>query len=449
MGYLWAMKHLVVLILTLGACGGGDKDGRNKKDKGDAAVCGDEVIHSAEACDDGNLWGGDGCSPTCTDETGPFEEEPNNGFDDANDLGLPLTVMGSLPTSDRDCFSVSVPDAGAIRATVTDPTGDLCSFDAFVEVIDSEGARLSAGVPDAATSCASIEPDTDIWARYLPAGDYAVCVGTIFYDAVPTYVLDVEVLDSCSDLPIIELDPSQDMEADGIADVCDDDDDNDGIEDGDDNCPESPNGPIQPFPWDTSDEGFVGFWMILGPFTTGVTPGDCEPSPDSFAALNDADAAPVLGDDVGDLSWFAHYTWPGDSSTFRYTDWFAEDAPREAYAATWVYSPEQRDAELAVGVDDGMKIWLNGVEVGLISSCQGIGTDAFRFPVTLDAGWNRLLHKVYDGGGGWGQIVRFYEDDGLTPMTDLGLSLAGPTDWVDNQGDLDGDGIGDLCDPEP
>ena len=78
-----------------------------------------------------------------------------------------------------------------------------------------------------------------------------------------------------------------------------------------------------------------------------------------------------------------------------------------------------------------------------------IGTDAFRFPVTLDAGWNRLVHKVYDGGGGWGQVVRFYEVDGTTPMTDLALSLAGPMDWTDNQGDLDSDGIGDFCDPTP
>ncbi len=34
-------------------------------------------------------------------------------------------------------------------------------------------------------------------------------------------------------------------------------------------------------------------------------------------------------------------------------------------------------------------------------------------------------------------------------MLDLGLSIGGPADWVDDQGDADGDGIGDFCDPEP
>jgi len=443
------MSRLVVLILTLAACKGDGDGKKNKPTPADAPICGDEIVDEGEDCDDGNTWGGDGCSPACVEETGFFEEEPNDDFDEAQTLDAPFEVTGSLPTGDRDCYAISVDDAGAVRAIVSDPAGDTCGFEAYVEVLDSEGLRVTAGVPAADTACPSIDPDTDIWSRYLVAGDYAVCVGVIFEQPVPAYVLEVEVADSCTDLPIIALDPSQDMEADGIADVCDDDDDNDGVTDDNDNCPESPNGPTQPFPWDTSDEGFVSFWAVLGPFTAGITPGYCEPSPDSFTGPDDALAAPVLGDEAGGFSWFAHYTWPGDSATMRFTDWFEVDAPREAYAATWVYSPDQRNAELAVGVDDGMRIWLNGVEVGLISSCQGIGTDAFRFPVTLDAGWNRLLHKVYDGGGGWGQIVRFYEDDGLTPMTDLGLSLAGPTDWVDDQGDLDGDGIGDLCDPEP
>ena len=30
-----------------------------------------------EACDDGNLHGGDGCTPSCTAETGTAELEPN------------------------------------------------------------------------------------------------------------------------------------------------------------------------------------------------------------------------------------------------------------------------------------------------------------------------------------------------------------------------------------
>ncbi len=439
------MKRHLVLILTLCACSG-DPDTDTPAPDG---FCGDQVVDKGEDCDDGDTWGGDGCSPDCVEETGLLEEEPNDDLTNAQVVDAPFSVTGALPTGDRDCYGITVGDAAAVRAKVTDPMGEACAFEAYVELIDAEELRVTAGVPAADTGCPSVEPDTDIWARFLPAGDYAICVSGIFEGVVPAYLLDVEIVDSCADLPVIELDPSQDMEGDGIADTCDDDDDNDGVDDDDDNCPEAPNGPIQPFAWDTSEEGFVSFWAVLGPFTTGVSPDGCEPSPDNFAGPVDADVAMVLGDEYGGKSWFAHYTWPGDSASMSFTTWFADDAPREAYAATWVYSPDQRSAELAVGVDDGIKIWLNGVEVGLVASCQGVGTDAFRFPVTLEAGWNRLLHKVYDGGGGWGQIVRFYEADGSTPMTDLGLSLAGPTDWIDDQGDLDGDGIGDICDPEP
>ncbi len=86
--------------------------------------------------------------------------------------------------------------------------------------------------------------------------------------------------------------------------------------------------------------------------------------------------------------------------------------------------------------------------MGVDTGCHGLGTDNFRYEVELEAGWNRVLAKVYDGGGAWGWIARFYEPDGETPMTDLDLSLDGAP-WVDDQRDGDGDGIGDLCDPEP
>lgn len=38
--------------------------------------------------------------------------------------------------------------------------------------------------------------------------------------------------------------------------------------------------------------------------------------------------------------------------------------------------------------------------------------------------------------------------DGMTPMTDLGVSLTDAA-WVDEQTDGDGDGVGDICDPDP
>jgi cysteine-rich repeat protein len=413
------------------------------------AVCGDAVVEEPEGCDDGNLWGGDGCTHLCTQEDGAGEQEPNDDPDEASLLNAGR-VFGALTPGDRDCFLVSVDEAGAVGATVGSAAGGSCDFEMLVELLAPDGTRITSAFPAADGDCPAIDPDTDTWARYLAAGEYAVCVEALLDGVVSTYSLTVSTVDSCTDLEPLEPDPSQDLEADGIADVCDPDDDNDGVDDTEDNCPDAPNGPDQPFPWTTADDGFVNLWLILGSFVDGVTPGSCEPSPDDFASDGlDAEAGPVLGDVTGELSWFADHYAPGGSAVVRFTDWFSPDAPREAYAFTWIYAPSDRDASLAIGTDDGHKIWLDGEVIGTDAGCHGVGVDAFRYPVSLDAGWHRVLIKVYDGGGGWGLVVRFYETDDETPMTDLGLSIGGPQEWTDNQGDADGDGVGDFCDPQP
>jgi cysteine-rich repeat protein len=51
-----------------------------------AAVCGDGVVDPGEACDDGNLFDGDGCSSVCTDEAmcGNGTVDAGEGCDDGN-----------------------------------------------------------------------------------------------------------------------------------------------------------------------------------------------------------------------------------------------------------------------------------------------------------------------------------------------------------------------------
>jgi hypothetical protein len=83
-----------------------------------------------------------------------------------------------------------------------------------------------------------------------------------------------------------------------------------------------------------------------------------------------------------------------------------------------------------------------------IASCQGVGTDQFRLDVDLIEGWNLLMVKVRDRGGGWGLRARLKTRDG-DPLRDLLVSLAGPTPWRPDQSDGDGDGLGDVCDPTP
>ena len=439
---------MVAISWIVGCSGDQAEQVRSPSETGTVAACGDGILDDGEACDDGNTWRGDGCSDTCFVEEGDFEVEPNDASEDATAVAPPLTILGNLPAADRDCFSFEVPQASALVATMRqDPQSDSCAVEAVIEALDADGVRITAGLPDLATGCPAIDPDRDTFARYLSAGEVTVCVEPAFDGQVPWYALDLDVVDACTGLAVIPLDRGQDLDGDDIADVCDDDDDGDGVLDEVDNCPTVPNGPTAPFGWDTADEGFVRLWMILGPFTTGVSPVNCEPSPDAFTGPSDPESAPVLGEVVGTAAWFAEVSWPADSAIVDFNTWFAATpAPREAYAAAWLYTPVDRDVVVAFGSDDGFRAWIDDTEIGSVSGCQGVGVDAFPQPATaLTAGWHRLLVKVYDGGGGWGLVARLYEADGTTPVTDVDVSLAGPMLWADNQTDADSDGIGDVC----
>ena len=97
-----------------------------------------------------------------------------------------------------------------------------------------------------------------------------------------------------------------------------------------------------------------------------------------------------------------------------------------------------------LGSDDGGKVWVNGVLVGENQNCHGATIDNYSYPTTLNAGWNRVLVQIRDGGGGWGMYFRFSENG--SPITDLQLSPVSSGIFADYQTDSDGDGIGDQCD---
>jgi cysteine-rich repeat protein len=448
---------VVAGVLWLAACGGKAGAGAGADtalggtlggiDTAPPPVCGDGVVDDGEGCDDGNTWGGDGCGPACQYELGTLETEPNDTVETAQVLAAGDAVTASLLPSDRDCYAVAVPERGSVRVSVSGPEG-RCDAAIALSVFDADGAQRTSALPDVATGCPTVDPDTDTFARYLSATTMTACVVGTFGDPVPTYTLGVHTADSCDALPPLEPHPSQDADGDGLADVCDDDDDQDGVPDTVDNCPLTPNGVGMEYAFSTWDEGFVRQWLVLGAFTTGVTPGDCEPSPDSFAAESDAAAMPVLGDAPDGVPWIAHLAGETEGTAVNFLEWFAPDAPREAYAAVWLEVPEDRDGELTFGSDDGHVVWFDGVEIGRDPGCHGVGTDSYVYPVALTAGWHRVLVKVFDGGGGWGVRMRVRGLDG-TPMTDVATSLAGPQTWSDDQGDLDGDGVGDVCDTTP
>ncbi len=396
--------------------------------------CGDGVTDAGEACDDGETWGGDGCDPTCTAEGADHEAEPNDSWDTANP-GAAL-VYGSLPADDVDCFTVDVPACGAIQV---EQRGLDCDPALTLALHDPSGALVASGGPGA-SGCAILDPLEEPGARWVAAGTWSVCVSAVEGAEVRGYALAVSTPD-----PVTIGAPAVggDLDGDSIPDSCDADGDGDGLLDGDDNCPDLSNGPDTPV-LAVSANGFVTDWLAAGPFTTGVSTDTCRPSEDPFVG-EDAVITPTYGDPAGELTWTAQILG-GDLFDFL-GDYGYVGAPREVYTLVYLRSDSARTLTLAVGADDGVFAWWNGALVLDVASCQGVVTDQFQASVDVLAGWNTLLVKVRDQGGGWGLVARFF--DGSTLVYDLEPSLVYGASWRPDQTDSDGDGVGDVCDETP
>lgn len=91
-----------------------------------------------------------------------------------------------------------------------------------------------------------------------------------------------------------------------------------------------------------------------------------------------------------------------------------------AYGLTYVFSPEDRKAQLLIGSDDGVRIWLNDNLIHTNPAYRGAYPDQDTITVMLRKGWNKLLVKVLQGGGGWGFYARFIDPEGvLRPSTEI------------------------------
>lgn len=95
-----------------------------------------------------------------------------------------------------------------------------------------------------------------------------------------------------------------------------------------------------------------------------------------------------------------------------------------AYAFTYLHAPEDMDATLALGTDDGVLVRLNGKEVWRVDEGRAYLSKQDRVPVRLKKGVNTLLLKIKQGGGDWGFCVHV-EDDKGKPLTQVRPSLSG------------------------
>jgi len=143
--------------------------------------CGDGLASHGEACDDGNIVGGDGCDAKCRVEltdASPAEVEPNRDSSEGNTL-LPgadgaITVTGNLGgPCDEDHYLIEVPEGGSLIVTMLtalgkacpNPTGaELLLLDSSTNVLLGKGEGGGAG-----GACPGIDA---AFAENLKAGTY-------------------------------------------------------------------------------------------------------------------------------------------------------------------------------------------------------------------------------------------------------------------------------------
>jgi hypothetical protein len=83
-----------------------------------------------------------------------------------------------------------------------------------------------------------------------------------------------------------------------------------------------------------------------------------------------------------------------------------------AYAGFAVYSPESTGADLLIGSDDGVKVYVNGKAVFTNRVDRGYVADQDKVPIELKSGWNSIVIKVDQSGADWSLSARIPNPEG-------------------------------------
>src|SRR5262245_10926220 len=168
---------------------------------------------------------------------------------------------------------------------------------------------------------------------------------------------------------------------------------------------------------------FMKHWLVLGPIPI-ASQSVSSPDEDSQKKAFGTDWLAIDGGETGivpnlnaTLTIFGKtYHWQAVKSSDEAVSLeglYSKLNHAVAYAACDIIMPEAATQLLAVGSDDGVKIWLNGEKVHDHWALRGLEKDDDLVRLKLKKGTNRLLLKVQNAEGGWGFISRFPGDRAL------------------------------------
>lgn len=153
---------------------------------------------------------------------------------------------------------------------------------------------------------------------------------------------------------------------------------------------------------------FVADWRVAGPYSQDGNRGQRNLM-DSFA--------PEIQGKASDVEWRVVPVNPKNYWLVDLTSILSGDHC-VAYLYTRVRSRAGGKAVLELGSDDGIRVWWNGKSVHHNPVPRGCTPGQDRVEVEFQQGWNDVVLKVSQLGGGWGACLRILQSDGK-PVPDL------------------------------
>ncbi len=164
-----------------------------------------------------------------------------------------------------------------------------------------------------------------------------------------------------------------------------------------------------------SNRRFISEWNLIGPFDAP----DMTYLQQSFPPETEIDLKKsYIGKTNKQIRW--KKVQAEESGFVRLEQLLEPNEQVIAYGLVYVLSPEARQTLILVGSDDGVRIWLNDKLIHNNPAYRGAYPDQDKVQAELKQGWNKLLIKVQQGGGGWGYYLRFVDPEGkLSWSTEL------------------------------
>jgi HEAT repeat protein len=158
-------------------------------------------------------------------------------------------------------------------------------------------------------------------------------------------------------------------------------------------------------------QGFIASWWLIGPFPNqGNEAWTKAYFPEERIVLEGVQTASIGGRE-------RRFAWRQVQSTslegvIDLEQLFRRAQETCAYAYAEVESASERDVLLKIGSDDGVVVWLNGERVHANNATRPLIIDQDTAAARLQAGKNRILVKILQGGGQWAFCVRLADRDG-------------------------------------